>query len=82
MTTPFAALQRIWTDARSEPAALERVTLTGADPMLPTDVKIGTAATTVIAATALAATEVWRLRAGRAQSVAVDMRAAVAAFRS
>jgi crotonobetainyl-CoA:carnitine CoA-transferase CaiB-like acyl-CoA transferase len=36
----------------------------------------------VIAATALAATELWRLRTGRGQSVAVDMRAAVAAFRS
>src|SRR5262249_44460067 len=36
----------------------------------------------VIAASALAAAEVWRLRAGRRQSVAVDMRAAVAAFRS
>lgn len=82
MTTPFSALQQIWTDAGCEPAALDRVRLTGVDPMLPTDVKIGTAATAVIAATALAATEVWRLRMGRAQSVAVDMRAAVAAFRS
>ena len=82
MTTPFAALQQIWTAAGCEPAALDRVTLTGADPMLPTDVMIGTAATAVIAATALAATEVWRLRTERAQSVAVDMRAAVAAFRS
>jgi crotonobetainyl-CoA:carnitine CoA-transferase CaiB-like acyl-CoA transferase len=82
MMTPFAALQQLWTDARCEPAALERVTLTGADPVLPTDVRIGTAATAVIAATTLAATEVWRLRTGHAQSVAVDMRAAIAAFRS
>jgi crotonobetainyl-CoA:carnitine CoA-transferase CaiB-like acyl-CoA transferase len=82
MTTSLAAFQQIWADARCEPAAIEHVTLTGADPMLPTDVKIGTAATAVIAATALAATEVWRLRTGRAQAVAVDMRAAIAAFRS
>jgi crotonobetainyl-CoA:carnitine CoA-transferase CaiB-like acyl-CoA transferase len=80
--TPVAALQKIWTDAGGDAAALSRATLTGADPMLPTDVKIGTAATAVIAATALAATEVWRLRTGRTQAVAVDMRAAVAAFRS
>ena len=42
--TPFTALQQIWTSAACEPAALERVTLTGDDPMLPTDVRIGTAA--------------------------------------
>lgn len=36
----------------------------------------------MIAATALAATELWRLRTGRGQSVSVDLRAAVAAFRS
>jgi crotonobetainyl-CoA:carnitine CoA-transferase CaiB-like acyl-CoA transferase len=82
MTTPHATLGRIWIDAGCDPAALERVTLTGADPMLPTDVKIGTAASTVIAATALAATELCRERTGRAQSVTVDMRAAIAAFRS
>jgi len=50
--------------------------------MLPTDFMIGTAATAVIAATALAASEIWRIRSGRAQSVALDMRAAIAAFRS
>ncbi len=82
MMTPFTALEQIWTSAGCEPAALERVTLTGDDPMLPTDVRIGTAASAVIAATALGATEVWRVGTGRAQSVAVDMRAAIAAFRS
>jgi crotonobetainyl-CoA:carnitine CoA-transferase CaiB-like acyl-CoA transferase len=82
VTTPFAALRQIWSTAAGDAAALERVSLTGADPMLPTGVKIGTAATAVIAATALAATEVSRLRTGRAQSVSVDMRAAIAAFRS
>jgi len=82
MTTPFAALQQVWSAGGCEPAALGRVTLSGADPMLPTDVKIGTAATAVIAATALAAAEAWRLRTGRAQEVSVDMRAAIAAFRS
>jgi crotonobetainyl-CoA:carnitine CoA-transferase CaiB-like acyl-CoA transferase len=77
-----AALEPLWAQAGGEPAALDRLTLTGADPMLPTDYKIGTAASAVIAATALAATELWRLRTGRDQSVAVDVRAAVAAFRS
>jgi len=75
-------LARIWAVAGGDRAALKRVALTGADPLLPTAFKIGTAATVVIAASALAATELWRLETGRGQSVAVDMRAAVAAFRS
>ncbi len=79
---PVAALETLWSLAGGEPAALERATLTGADPILPTDFKIGTAASAVIAAGALAASEIWRLRTGRGQAVAVDLRAAVAAFRS
>jgi len=81
-TDALIALQQLWDLAAGEPAALDRVTLTGADPILPTDFKIGTAASAVIAATGLAATEIWRLRTGRGQSVSVDLRAAVAAFRS
>jgi crotonobetainyl-CoA:carnitine CoA-transferase CaiB-like acyl-CoA transferase len=76
------ALAALWRAADADPAALDRVDLMGADPLLPTDFKIGTAASAVIAATALAAAELWRLRTGRVQSVAVDARAAVAAFRS
>ena len=76
------ALEQLWARAAGDPAALERIGLTGADPVLPTDFKIGTAASAVIAAAALAAAELWRLRAGRGQSVGVDVRAAVAAFRS
>ncbi len=76
------ALESLWSLAGGNPTALERATLTGADPILPTDFKIGTAASAVIAAGALAASEIWRLRTGRSQSVAVDLRAAVAAFRS
>ena len=82
MVTALAALRQLWMDARCDPVAVERVTLTGSDSVLPTDVRIGTAAAATIAAAALAASEVWRLRTGRAQSVAVDGRAAIAAFRS
>ena len=77
-----AALDGLWRAAGGDPAALDRVTLSGADPLLPTDFKIATAASAAVAATALAATELWRLRTGRAQSVALDARAAIAAFRS
>lgn len=52
-----AALQPLWIHAGGDATALERTTLTGADPILPTDFKIGTAASAVIAATALAASE-------------------------
>src|SRR5262245_62130874 len=82
MTESAAALRELWTLAGGDPAALERISLTGADPILPTDFKIGTAASAVIGASALAAAEIWRARTGRAQSVSVDLRAAVAAFRS
>jgi crotonobetainyl-CoA:carnitine CoA-transferase CaiB-like acyl-CoA transferase len=78
----LAALGDLWRLGGGEPAALERISLTGSDPILPTDFKIGTAASAVIGASALAATEIWRGRTGRGQSVSVDLRAAVAAFRS
>ena len=81
-TEAFGALEDLWGRAAGEAGALERATLTGADPILPTDFKIGTAASATIAAGALAASEIWRLRTGRGQTVAVDLRAAVAAFRS
>src|SRR2546425_383979 len=82
MMEATGALAQLWSQVGGDPAALDRARLTGADPMLPTNFKIGTAASAVIGATALAAAELWRLRTGRAQSVAVDMRAAIAAFRS
>ena len=76
------ALEHLWHAAGGDGAALSLVSLTGADPLVPTDFRIGAAAAAVIAAAGLAAAELWRLRTGRAQSVAVDGRAAVAAFRS
>lgn len=80
MTSPHQALTDIWQAAGGEPAALERVTLTGTDPTLPSSYKVGTVAQATIAASALAASEVDRIRNARAQSVAVDMRHAAAEF--
>ena len=82
MNDALVALGQLWTQAGGDPAALDRATLTGSDPVLPTDFKIGTAASAVIAASALAAAELWRLRTGHGQAVSVDARAAVAAFKS
>ncbi len=58
------------------------VELTGAEPALPSSFAVGTAAQASIAAAALAASELWRLRTGRRQSIRVDMRAAAIEFRS
>ena len=63
-------------------AALEAVALSGADPVLPSSFAVGAAVQASIAASALAAAEVWRLRGGRGQQVAVDMRHAAAEARS
>jgi crotonobetainyl-CoA:carnitine CoA-transferase CaiB-like acyl-CoA transferase len=54
----------------------------GADPVLPTPFRIGAAAAAALAATGLAAAELWELRDGRRQEVAVDVRQAVASLRS
>jgi len=82
MTRAREALGELWSQAAGDPAALGRVTLSGADPVLPSSFRIGTAAQASIAAAGLAAAELWRLRTGRAQAVAVDMRAAAIEFRS
>jgi crotonobetainyl-CoA:carnitine CoA-transferase CaiB-like acyl-CoA transferase len=76
------ALAALWRDAGHRDAALAEVTLTGNEPALPSSFAVGTAAQTTIAASALAAAELWRLRAGRQQHVAVEMRDAGIEFRS
>ena len=80
--SPDRVLADLWAAGEGEPAALGRVTLTGADPVLPSSFKVGTVAQATIAAAGLAAAEVWRLRTGREQTVAVDMRHAAIEFRS
>ncbi|NPT33601.1 CoA transferase [Paraburkholderia xenovorans] len=80
--TPELALKHIWTLAGCDPSALRSVTLTGADPGLPSVYRVGTLASASIAATGLAAAEYHRLRAGRRQHVTVAMRRALASFRS
>jgi crotonobetainyl-CoA:carnitine CoA-transferase CaiB-like acyl-CoA transferase len=79
---PAAALAGLWRLAGGAPAALEQVTLEGADPVLPGRFRVGTAAAATVAASALAAAELWRLRGGRPQGIGVSLRAAAAAFRS
>lgn len=54
----------------------------GADPVLPTPFRIATAGAATLAATGLAAADLWELRTGRRQAVAVDVRQATASLRS
>src|SRR5947209_12042357 len=78
----YGVLGELWRRAGEDLAALNRAQLTGGDPVLPSDFKLATVAAASIAAAGLAAAELWRLRSGRRQHVAVDARAAAAAFRS
>src|SRR5229473_1821723 len=83
MTTPNEALRTIlpivgWGDTQGAD-----VTFTGgADPVLPTPFRIGAAGAATLAASGLAATELWQVRTGRRQRVTVDLRQATAALRS
>ena len=54
----------------------------GTDPVLPTPFRIGVAGAATVAATGLAATELWEARTGRRQQVTVDLRQATASLRS
>ena len=82
MQTPKQILSRLWTLAGGEPAALDAVTLTGDEPQLPSSFRVAAAAQTSIAAAALAAAQLWKLRSGQGQDIAVDMRHAVVECRS
>ena len=54
----------------------------GADPILPTPFRIGETAAASLAAVGLAAADLWKLRTGRGQQIAVDTRHATASLRS
>ena len=82
MTDPHSVLSAIWTGLGNDPAALDRVELTGGEPVLPSSFAVGTAMQASVAASALAAAEVWRARTRKTQRVGVDMRAAAIAARS
>jgi crotonobetainyl-CoA:carnitine CoA-transferase CaiB-like acyl-CoA transferase len=82
MQTPREILSDLWLSAGGEPAALDAVTLTGEEPQLPSSFRVATAAQTSIAAAGLAAAQIWKLRSGQSQGIAVDIRHAVVECRS
>jgi crotonobetainyl-CoA:carnitine CoA-transferase CaiB-like acyl-CoA transferase len=54
----------------------------GDDPVFPTPWRVGRAGSAALGAVGLAASDLWRHRTGRAQEIAVDLRAAAASLRS
>ncbi|HXH13711.1 MAG TPA: CoA transferase [Alphaproteobacteria bacterium] len=54
----------------------------GTDPILPTPFRIGETSAAALAAVGLAVADLWELRTGRRQAVAVDTRQATASLRS
>jgi len=82
MQSPREILTAIWTAAGGDPSALESVTLTGAEPLLPSSFRVAAAAQAGIAAAGLAAAQIWQSRSGQSQQVTVDMSHAVVECRS
>ena len=82
MQTPREILADLWTQTGGDVAALGDVTLTGAEPQLPSSFRVGASAQASIAAAGLAAAQIWKMRSGQSQNVAVDMRHAVVECRS
>jgi crotonobetainyl-CoA:carnitine CoA-transferase CaiB-like acyl-CoA transferase len=75
-------LSALWREAGHDPAALAHLVLAGSEPVLPSSFAVGTAMQASVAASALAAAEIWRARTGRQQQISVSMRAAAIAARS
>ncbi|HEY4803953.1 MAG TPA: CoA transferase, partial [Paraburkholderia sp.] len=80
--TPRHALEHLWMLAGCDAAALDRLDIEGDDPGLPSVFRVGSLAAASIGVAGLAAARLHELRTGRAQRVAIDVRRALAAFRS
>jgi crotonobetainyl-CoA:carnitine CoA-transferase CaiB-like acyl-CoA transferase len=80
---PRDALRSILPSTGLSADQADAVTFTGGtDPILPTPFRIGAAGSATLAATGLAAADLWEQRTGQRQSVGVDVRQATASLRS
>ncbi|MGJ7579384.1 CoA transferase [Variovorax sp. RHLX14] len=70
---PIDVLRELWLQSGLSADALNSVDLTGADPVFPSSFAVGTAAQTTVAAAALAAWELGRLRGLTMPRLSVDM---------
>ena len=73
MQTPREILDHLWAVGGGDPSALDEVTLTGDEPILPSSFRVAAAAQVTIAAAGLAAAHIWRMRSGEQQAISVDM---------
>src|SRR5260370_12676630 len=76
---PLAALREILEAADFHPE--EAPDISGADPVVRTRYRVGTCGAAALGALGLAAAHLWKLRGGRSQRVAVDLRAPAASLR-
>src|SRR5262249_16562497 len=67
-----------WPDERAREVEITG----GADPILPTPFRIGETSAAALAAVGLAVSDLWKLRTGRRQEIALDTRQATASLRS
>jgi crotonobetainyl-CoA:carnitine CoA-transferase CaiB-like acyl-CoA transferase len=79
---PEGALRELLALAGPPAAHRLEVDISGADPVLRTPYRVGAAGAAALAAAGLAVADLWALRTGRRQRVAVDVRAAAASLRS
>src|SRR6202051_2203452 len=79
---PKTVLAGLLRTAGLDDTALSEVSLTGSEAALPSSFATGPAAQPTVAASALAAANLWRLRTGKRQHVSVAMRHAAVEFRS
>lgn len=80
-TTPRAALSQILDTLGWNQISASHVTIDGADPVLPTNYMVGTAGAAAIAATGLAAVDLWELKTGQRQDAGIDVRTGAIAMR-
>jgi crotonobetainyl-CoA:carnitine CoA-transferase CaiB-like acyl-CoA transferase len=82
VSTPRDILAELWALVGLRAGALTQARLVGAEPALPSSFRVGALAQATIAASGLAAAELWRQRGGAEQEVTVDMRHAAVEFLS
>ena len=80
--TPHQAMAETLGAADWNGRGADTVSVTGNDPQLPTNFRIGTAGAAVLGAVGLAADALHHLKTGRHQDIAVDIRTAALAMRS
>ncbi|WP_374448876.1 CoA transferase [Stella sp.] len=80
--TPRQALEGVLAAAGLDPATAAAVALDGADPVLPSGFRLGTAGAATLGAVGVAADRLWRRRGGGPQAIGLDLRAAAMALRT